>query len=794
MSTLQELAKTFKNAERNLTDDKDFIFSNERRGIKTSYRHEADNTLTVKLEGVLKDVSIFEEIAVLRETDLYKTWAPFCVKSKEIARFGFSDSLSWLEVEVPLIHLTREALYRGKGCDCINERGLIILVCQGIDDEKNHDGRKFENRKKINHAPNSFFTTTSLSNIPDDIELPPRPSGLIGARLELRCLQASIEVLSMNSIRTRIVTNFDPNLDYLPQWLFEFGMKKMAGHLLIALQKAARHAIDNPNVSPHAKRIREDTEFYKDFLVPRFEAYCSKMQYEMLPISAYDTDDKLENNSKQASVSFPVASSSQKTHKSRKRKLRKEEKMILEIQQEREDMIEFLKPKEFNKKQLERLSVLKRNRSNEIKDPKPMKNAKSSSQLNFRQKSSFALTIISLFVIMMTFVFGISRFYFERWIIDGVNDIMFLDKLIRTIMLLSINGVFHVIVLRTSLLTIFDAVEDSTASYKTLYNTKKLFSERIVLILIVCIAVVNFFSLFRALLMYLGWYLQEQLKKNPSFKSQLANFLLTKKMSSITDQTLLLDFESWKIIFSKLLNSNGRAVNDVLAKGSFEIFELITTTKEMIIYLSTQIFGESYAIASFTFMEILNICRDATIYFFDKLQPFLSCIIKEAPDNKWQRLAIDTANFWMSETSLFFVILSIGFSVVYTSPISKTDTVGHTQIGTKGSPLPFGENSTHINTNSGGMSQNSTAVNVVKDCNGNEDVFNEITSILNNEVDGYKTKKKRFNGRIKKKKSAKDDETDHTVSGISISSVLIPNDHDHRNFPLSNGVSEVSVM
>ena len=43
-------------------------------GVSTSYRREADGSLSVKIEGELRGVPLFEQLAVLREVDLYQTW------------------------------------------------------------------------------------------------------------------------------------------------------------------------------------------------------------------------------------------------------------------------------------------------------------------------------------------------------------------------------------------------------------------------------------------------------------------------------------------------------------------------------------------------------------------------------------------------------------------------------------------------------------------------------------------------------------------------------------------------
>jgi len=55
-------------------------------GVTTHYRiEEDDGSLTVRLQGELKGCSVFDQLAVLREADLYSLWAPF-VRASSIVK------------------------------------------------------------------------------------------------------------------------------------------------------------------------------------------------------------------------------------------------------------------------------------------------------------------------------------------------------------------------------------------------------------------------------------------------------------------------------------------------------------------------------------------------------------------------------------------------------------------------------------------------------------------------------------------------------------------------------------
>ena len=115
-------------------------------GITTYYRREPiDNSLSIKIEGELSDVSIplFEQIVVLRECDLYHIWAPFMTKSRKLAQLDKLDVVAWYEVGVPLLGLMRDACYRAVGCACMKEDGTVLLVAVGLNDSEEHGVKNF---------------------------------------------------------------------------------------------------------------------------------------------------------------------------------------------------------------------------------------------------------------------------------------------------------------------------------------------------------------------------------------------------------------------------------------------------------------------------------------------------------------------------------------------------------------------------------------------------------------------------------------------------------------------------
>ena len=90
--------------------------------------------------------------------------------------------------------------------------------------------------------------------------------------MHVKEFQAQIDVLSPTCARTRVIANVDPKL-FLPQWLINFSMKKIAGIILVYLLRMAKKIEKNPEC-PHGKRIVEDKSFYLEWVWPKFVEYC----------------------------------------------------------------------------------------------------------------------------------------------------------------------------------------------------------------------------------------------------------------------------------------------------------------------------------------------------------------------------------------------------------------------------------------------------------------------------------------------------------------------------------------
>eukprot|EP00815_Leptocylindrus_aporus_P009689 CAMPEP_0116058028 /NCGR_PEP_ID=MMETSP0322-20121206/4962_1 /TAXON_ID=163516 /ORGANISM="Leptocylindrus danicus var. apora, Strain B651" /LENGTH=353 /DNA_ID=CAMNT_0003542151 /DNA_START=65 /DNA_END=1123 /DNA_ORIENTATION=+ len=228
--------------------DSEWLYAQTMFGISTHYRLEEDHSLTVKLEGELSGVSLFEQLCVLREVDMYNEWAPFCNKSVLLKQIGRIDVIAHHVITVPFLFLSREVIFEAKGCDCMKEDGSILISAKSAVQE----------------------------DFPS-VNFPPKPRRYGSDRMHVKEFQAQIDVLSPTCARTRVIANVDPKL-FLPQWLINFSMKKIAGIMLVYLLRMAKKIEKNPEC-PHGKRIVEDKSFYLEWVWPKFEEYCEELDW-----------------------------------------------------------------------------------------------------------------------------------------------------------------------------------------------------------------------------------------------------------------------------------------------------------------------------------------------------------------------------------------------------------------------------------------------------------------------------------------------------------------------------------
>lgn len=248
-------------------------------GITTYYRREDDGSLSVKLEGELTGVPLFEQIAVLRAGDLHYKWVPFCSSSMVVAELDKLDLVEWFMIGIPQFGFARDGCFRAIGCDNMSEDGSILVAGQGINDVMPGD-----------RPPEDPF----LSDDPviSKLSIPPVPTKRGNGRLTIRKFETVVNVTSPTSAKTRIVANLNPNISFLSQGIIDFALKHLAGVILGKLQSAARKAVKKPDTNPHAQKMREDYDFYQVWLMAKFKAFCEEKGWEMPKVAAFTLNEE----------------------------------------------------------------------------------------------------------------------------------------------------------------------------------------------------------------------------------------------------------------------------------------------------------------------------------------------------------------------------------------------------------------------------------------------------------------------------------------------------------------------
>ena len=71
----------------------DWILATSYLGVSTHYMLGDDGYLWVRMESTQADVPVLEQLAVVYEVELFKTWVPFCTSSRLISRLSMSADI-----------------------------------------------------------------------------------------------------------------------------------------------------------------------------------------------------------------------------------------------------------------------------------------------------------------------------------------------------------------------------------------------------------------------------------------------------------------------------------------------------------------------------------------------------------------------------------------------------------------------------------------------------------------------------------------------------------------------------
>ncbi|TYZ68953.1 hypothetical protein PybrP1_005122 [[Pythium] brassicae (nom. inval.)] len=241
--------------EFNCEADTDWQFGQTYVGVTTHWKPGEDGTVWLKLDGLVEGVDIFNTVAVIRETDLYNVWVPFCNRSLLLQASGHVDVVAYMSVAFPL--LQRDAVIQAFGINACYESRAILLLGKTVDE----------------------------ATLAPSVQAP-KARGWNADRMEMRGFRALIEPVSRTRARVCIVANIDPKCP-IPRSLLNFGIKKVAGILLYLVRKEAEKIEqaqrDGGADNEHLQRIERDPTHFYAWLRPLMDTWFDDQRCSLLP-------------------------------------------------------------------------------------------------------------------------------------------------------------------------------------------------------------------------------------------------------------------------------------------------------------------------------------------------------------------------------------------------------------------------------------------------------------------------------------------------------------------------------
>ena len=304
--------------------DSSWILGNTLFGTTTHYKLADDGTLMLRLEGESSDLPLFEQLAVIREVDLFTEWLPFCSASQTVDNLGAAEMVVFFQLFVPPI--SRDALIHAYGVDCLQESGRILLLGNSVDDWTPGHTAQPSSSSSSSSSARASTTTAPSSAVPSDTSTNSRSTSAFGRffgesgkssdkssatastsssgsttsstaatpwrkaagwltdRMEVKSFWSIVQVTSPTTAKITMVTRIDPKVA-LPQTLLNFVIKNVAGILLVLFQRQAASVASNPQCK-HAMKIRQDRAFYESWLLPKIRHYCDSRGWARPDVSS----------------------------------------------------------------------------------------------------------------------------------------------------------------------------------------------------------------------------------------------------------------------------------------------------------------------------------------------------------------------------------------------------------------------------------------------------------------------------------------------------------------------------
>lgn len=130
-------------------------------GIRTTYREESDNSISVNVEGVLDNNPVFEQFCATSDIERYSSWFPLCGFSKLHKKISLLENVIHASISTPF--LSRDFVVKSWAADCLNENQSYIVFARSVDDSSGLGIElpapavtMFNDRARMNHFFCSF--------------------------------------------------------------------------------------------------------------------------------------------------------------------------------------------------------------------------------------------------------------------------------------------------------------------------------------------------------------------------------------------------------------------------------------------------------------------------------------------------------------------------------------------------------------------------------------------------------------------------------------------------------------
>ena len=259
MQRAEEAEKTIRSSGmHNIDGDNcEWILGSQLLGIQTHYKVGDDGFLTVKMESASENLPIFEQLAVIHEVDYFRDWVPFCSKSQLITKMSHTEMAAYFKISAPF--MSRDTTLRAFGVDALNEHNLILLSGKSVD--------AIEGIEKLPFEEKSWFHD----------------------RLEILEFKTLIEVTEPTKAKMTIIAKVNLNCP-LPNTIVNFVVRHLAGMILLQLQDQTKKIVADP-LGKFGQRIRDDKEFYTDWLLKKLEKFCRFKNWDVPEIACLSVDD-----------------------------------------------------------------------------------------------------------------------------------------------------------------------------------------------------------------------------------------------------------------------------------------------------------------------------------------------------------------------------------------------------------------------------------------------------------------------------------------------------------------------